>query len=454
MRFEPRGQRFYTTGAFKQFKNQRALEAALRAAGAETTASVNLSTTAVITGLGWNTKVDEARARKLVVLTEAQAKLMLEQGFIELEEAAPAPELPRDANIGELRSVLAQPPSSSVWDQIVEHVDRCPPEQLDELVDYVDAQLSRWELDVTAKWTPMSDDVRGKHEWIAAQPRGELRCAPFHWITDLLQGARSAKYRLIRAIVLEDLRVKNADVIKLLGSEDLVNLRYLDMGFRNKYSPNIWKTLRAAPATRALEHLRVTSLKDDHAKTFEGPHHLDRLTALTIHYNSALSDPGAVVQLLSSSWMQQLTRLTIQDNREPLELLTANPALLPALETINIDGGSFIAHITSYLPDPLRAAHTLAFTCDIYRPNEQDMADLVVEAPAGFKRLDLSGLTVYEEDPRRMGGDDSRAYIGGLLLRQLPGSPLARSFPAIKLGRWWTQGLADALAKHGCEAVA
>jgi hypothetical protein len=82
------------------------------------------------------------------------------------------------------------------------------------------------------------------------------------------------------------------------------------------------------------------------------------------------------------------------------------------------------------------------------------MADLVVEAPAGFKRLDLSGLTVYEEDPRRMGGDDSRAYIGGLLLRQLPGSPLARSFPAIKLGRWWTQELADALAKHGCEAVA
>lgn len=443
---------FCVTGNFKQFKNKDALKAQLKRGGAKVTASMAQSTTAVILGEGYTPMRDTAIARGLLILDEAQAQQLIQAGELEIADPAPPQETPRDAQIGELRSALAQPPSSSLWDTIIEAVDHCPEPQLEELVTYIEGHLSRWQLEPQAQWRPTDEASKSMHRWKAAQPRGELRCAPLHWITAMLQGQESAKYKLVRAITLEDLGVKNADVIKLLKLNTLDQLRSLDLGMGNKYSPNLWKTLRAAPSTRKLEHLKIAELKSAHVKELDGAHHLSALRHVTIYYYFSKFDKSALEALTKVSWFEQVETLTLRDAGNEQDTFEALLNELPAQQRFNIDAELWITPLWQIMSWSL-PFEEIGWITDLYMPNEEDFIKLCAIAPSAAKRLDLSMISINKEQIDPTLGASLSACFADWLERHFVGSAMATTISQVKLGRWWTQALSDKLAAHNTIAT-
>jgi hypothetical protein len=442
-------QKLCVTGNFTHFQNKGAVERAIRAAGGATTSSLALSTTGLVLGAGYAPMREKAQVRGLIILDEEQLRALLEHGFVEVADAAQPEEAPRDALISELRPTIGAPSSAS-WDAIIEQVDRCPADQLPELVSYVEAQIARWRFDVQAQWHPNDAATARMHRWRDSQPRGELRCAPMHWITEMLRGEGSAKHSLVRAISLEDLGVKNADVIKLLKLEQLENLRYLDLGHGNKYSPNMWKTLRNAPATKHLEHLRIAEVKDAHLKEMRGEHHLDKLRHVTLHYYFSKYDEGVFEELFKLPWFQQLDTLTLEEFANYRDRIQDDLLALPHVKHLNIDAELWITPLTALMGWHL-PFEEVSWVTDLYMPEEADFIRLCAHPPSKIARLDLSQISIHDEHKDDGLRERLSALFSGWLLKHLPGSALMSAVPAIKLGRWWTQELADALAAHNTD---
>jgi hypothetical protein len=441
-------QKLCVTGKFKDFPNKSAMERAIHDAGGATTPSLNAATTGLIVGAGSLSVAERGAMRGLVLLSEDELALLLTQGFIEITGAEQPEQAPRDALIGELRAQLGAP-SSEAWSEIIALVDRCPADQLGELVDYITPQLDRWIMSVDVRWVPTTEDVAERREWLAAMPLGELRVAPLSWLMNMLQGVDSPKYRLVRAIHLTDLGVKNADAIKLLGCASLTNLRYLDLGARNTYAQNMWKTLRLAPSTKTLERLCIHEVRDAHVKALDGEHHLHSLRAINIKYFEHLFDDAALRALCCTSWASTITALKIIDRHEPLIILSDDPALLPCLTRIELEDSSSSLSSLPQLMSSLRPCHTLALCCRTFMPSELSLRTLCALTPDVSTSLDISQLTIKEDPQNPKRTQRAHQCLAEYLLQYLPGSPLLKKIPQIKLGRWWTKELADAIAARG-----
>jgi hypothetical protein len=446
MRFTLKGQYIFLTGSFTKRGNKRALTQALEAAGAHVTPAINLKTTAM--GLGGGhiyTQLERARTRGLTIVSEAQLEEALAQGFVELEDV-PAPEpLARDAAIGELRPAVSTP-SSEAWNTIVALVDRCPADQLDELLAYIQPQLARWEIPHDARWQPPAEPNRSYYDWLHAQPPGELCGAPLDWITAMMRGEDSAKFGLVQAITLVGMRAKNANLIALLNRPSLTALRVLDMGGGAKLSGSVWAALRTGEATRRLEQLRVTSVSSAHVKHLDGAHHLHALRTLRIGYSSGYVDLGAVDRLLRTSWGSRIETYGVGPLM-PSERLAGQVAALDQLRCLELWGYTLygLARELSALP----AVERLALRYTLYAPSAEEFAPILATPLNSVKILDLRSLQPNDQYDSTL---SSEAIAQGLINR-LPGSALARSVEQVQLGRWWTPELADALTQHNIEVT-
>jgi hypothetical protein len=434
-------------GTFFHFTSKKGVELAVRDAGGTATASLTRSTTLLVMGSGYSDQEQKARLRKLPVLNEDQLIALLATGEIEIEDAAQPEEAPRDALISELRPTIGEPSSAS-WDAIIEQVDRCPAEQLPELVDYIEAQIGRWVIAPQARWRPQDEDSKQRYQWTPMAPAGELRVAPLHWISDMLQGVDSPKYRLIRAIHLTALGVKTPELIKLLGCAQLVNLRYLDLGSRNKYSASAWKALRTGAATRQLEHLAIAELPDKHLKLLDGDHHLHHLNTLHIQ-RIDLDECDNLPALYATSWASQVTTLMISDARSQAHHLKQDPTLLPALKTLNLSFDPYGISAVDHALKHMRPCHTLAWSGRLRPHADQELSEHVRHAATGVTTLDLSQIGLWHEGDEPEQDARLQSRWAADLLAHLPGSALIRSVAQVRLGRWWTQELADAIAARG-----
>jgi hypothetical protein len=448
MKIHLKDQTFFISGTFKNFRNKGAARDAIHAAGAKTTASIANTTTALVLASVEIAAQEGARARGLHILNEEQLMALLADGVITVADAAPAEEAPRDAHIGELRGVFAQGPSSAAWDAIIQAVDQCPPAQQAELVAYIEAQISRWELDPHERWLPTDAATASMRDWRATQPAGELRCAPLHWIVEMLRGEELAKFGLVRGITLEQLKAKNAELTKLLKLTSLTNLRALNMGgIGSLYTPTIWKVVRDAPATRGLTHLRICALKDADIKQLGGPHRLDALRHLTLQYYYWKFERAALDALLQLGWARQLDTITLENAGSYGEHFAANLASLPDLKRVNFYGG----HSWGFAEVAAWKLHgvEVGWVGDLYSPNELDISASSQVAPRGVTLLDLSGLRINTTLANPAKQAETTRDTAAWMLKYLPGSALLGAIPAIKLGQWWSEPLVTALRRPG-----
>lgn len=446
MRFTLDGQHIFLTGSFTQRGNKAALSAALKGAGASITPSITLKTTAMGVGGGHiYRQLESARTRGLTIVSEAQLEEALARGFVELDDA-PEPALTtRDAVIGELRPAVATP-SSEAWNTVTALMDRCPAEQLGELLAYVAPQLDRWQLAHDARWLPPEQTGGDYHDWRLAQPLGELRGAPLDWLIAMMRGEDSPKYGLVRAISLVGMQPKNADLVTLLQRPSLTALRVLDLGGGAKLSGAVWAALRTGEATRGVEELRVASLSSAHRKYMDGEHHLRALRTLRIGFSHSYVDLDAVAHLLKTSWGEQIETYGV-DASMPIEHIAPQLASLARVSCLELEG--YNLHSLSRTLSALPPIERLALRFRLYQPIEAELASLSSASLRGVKVLDLRLLR--PQGGFSEGGEDeaSAAAIARGLLRHPPG--VGTSVEQVWLGRWWTQELSDAISARGIE---
>ena len=440
---------FCVTGNFKSFQNKGAVLAAIKAAGGKTTASLAASTTALVLGDGYTPMEKTARARGMLILYEAQLRELLASGSIDgpTRDDAPAKQVTRDEGLSELRAALAEPPGRHTWKVITTTLSEIPTEQLHEVLPYVQSHLLRWD-----------ELVRPTRRWDKESPFEECCIAPDTWLTRMMHGESDARFQIVRAISLDDLKIKNADMLKLLQVQDLTQLRTLDMGDGNTYAGNVWKLLLSGCIAPQLENLRITSFRDAHAKALNTPHQLKKLRHVRILYSSLSKyDESAVEALFATDWMQQIDTLTLEafqpypdDTRERWHRAIAK---LPHLEHLNLDvhGSHFsFSHSVITSAIPATALHIIYDPFPLQAEQEHKYAPQLLNAKPTIKRklLDLSGV-----EPRRY-PDASYQELQAACFDQLAGSALLTGFEQVQLGRWWTPKRAEAITRAGTEVLA
>lgn len=275
------GKTFVLTGKLETMTRSEA-QRKIRAAGGKIGKSVNSKTDFVVVGKRPGKKYTQARSRGIPTVDEADLDALLSGEAIEVEdELEEAGERSMGEVIGEIRGVLDGHPSPEMWEAIVKQVDTCQPEQLEQLVAYVEDHVSRWdegEMERQEAAAPSlrdrrtdSYDDRGWSWWYSRSRslRGDIRVAPEEWITQMVNGIDSPKFRLIRTINLSSLRLTGTLAGKLFERPDLQHVRVLNLGENNDMSMTFFRKLVAAENMRSLEVLYLHRLKPKMTRGFE-----------------------------------------------------------------------------------------------------------------------------------------------------------------------------------------
>lgn len=226
---------FCVTGSFSSFQNTRVVSEAIRDAGGQTTASVGQRTQVLVLGTGYSQKPEDARARGLPIIDEAQLHELFREGHIDVDFQPP--QVPQggeglDALLGEARSLLACTPSMEVWGQIVALLGRCSIEQMSNLTSYIQSHIERW-----------SD-------------ADQLFCvAPEEWLATLYKGESSEAYHLIRWLDLTKARASVTGFKNLFKSEELTHVRHLYLPAEKPLSKTIYALIARSERYKSVEVL-------------------------------------------------------------------------------------------------------------------------------------------------------------------------------------------------------
>lgn len=443
--------------------NNKAWKRRILSAEGKTTTKVVLSTTLLIKGGGWSTQEDVANGRGIPVIDEEQGELLLKQGFIEIEVADEGTHS-LDELIGELRSALDGPPSSDTWNVIIDQIDRCSPEQLEPLVQYLTPILSAWTISPDARWSPSQQPLPPR-EWLEALPYGELRVTPHHWIAAMSSGESSPAYGLLRHLHLDEMKLKATTTSKVLGLTHLTNLHTFDLGGRNTYAPTIWKKIAEFPSCTKLTHFGMGEFRSKHIKILPELHDWHPFETLTINYYFSKYDDDALVEFLSSPACAGVKTLRMLDSPEDIiDLLNEHDTMLPALECVTIKDNGFIASLLTRFHRFERPVTRALAECDIYMYEREKLVEAFAKAYPHIHTLDISEVRLQgspvsdrgdadaDEDTLTNAQRNARRFHTNLL-DLFPGSVLAKSLEAIILGRWWSEELTGAIEAHGTRVL-
>jgi hypothetical protein len=273
----------------------------------------------------------------------------------------------------------------------------------------------------------------------------------------MLKGAGSPKLRVLRGLGLHGAAAKNADVVKLLTLPSLSRLTTLDLGAN--LSATIWKRLYEAPCASDLHTLALIAIDLDHKKAIQAATDaalpaLRTLRLSTSYYSSINDDLSA---LYTTPWAARITSLELDSGNEYHGALTAyanNAPSMPALDTLHLQLTSYYYKLSDQLPANVHPVETLSLGAQLSESDAARMGHLFDQAMPGFSRLDLSRMTLRHEhslpapEVARI-----RDLLTDALLRTLPTAPLVQGISTLKLGRWYTPQLADALAPHNTKVI-
>jgi hypothetical protein len=351
------GLRFVLTGLFDS--PRREIKQHLEAVGAKVTGSVSSKTSALIAGEDGGSKVEKARLQNIPILNEEDLKLLLDGKTLEetltLKEAPVVEVVSLEENFSRFREALLEGPTHQAWNQLIVLLDETPEEQRALVVDYLEQHLAAWEGRKNLGWTtehyyqsfqesfhkdePLSGfwkllpDVK----WMYSFDEHELRCAPYHWLEEMIQGVNHPHWRLVRYLQLDSLKLSGKQASQLLTLPDLNKVEVLSFINCKKLPGTFFKKLLKHPEMSSLKCLRFGTLINPTAiKAFqeEAVFSLERL--------GLFDGPGIEVEqlqlLLSSPSFQTVTELALLHERIETNWVTVfreNPELLPKLTSLS-----------------------------------------------------------------------------------------------------------------------
>ena len=308
------GQTFSFVGTFIASTHEQ-LETRIRAQGGEVVASPTPQTDYIVTGANpVGTKFNKVLALGVPMLGEQDIEDLLAGEDVFLGEDDDH----EDANalFGEAREWLHRTePSAKLWQDLTEVLDRCPVNQQAALVSYIDSFFSAWHADgsmasligypidlESVRHTRVEDGY-----WRYGVP-GELRVAPEHWVGELMQGKRSPKLRLIRALDLVWSDMNSRDVGAVLAHPDLTCIDTLNLSLSKQLTRQLIRTLCASPTRDKLERLMFGQLHPRNSiwwlEASDAPGALQYLD--TSQYSALIS-----FRFLEAPYFQNLTGLSL-----------------------------------------------------------------------------------------------------------------------------------------------
>jgi hypothetical protein len=367
MRIDIEGTTFCVSGNFQNFQNTRTVEAKLKAQGGKTSKSMGVKTQVLIAGSGWVPKRDDATDRGLPVLDEKELTKLLEDGSIEIDFSPPGAEV-GDANLdellGEVRGLLAQPPSSKLWNALVEVLDQCQRDQTDALITYVQDHISRWST------------------------REKLLCvSPHHWQVNMANGIESPLYTLVHRLDLNKANLKSNDVKRMLALEHLGNVRYLDLAVDKKLTKTVFRQLAKDRKFADVEHLNLGFFDVESVKELATDCEMKNIKRLGLYPSDYWRVEGTDYKaLFAIEALQNVERLVLYsrhswgtDTARPLGMLQ-DTSLLPSFSHLEINFANF-GNCTNNPVSPKMASWT-------YNPNQSSDLD-----PAAVERIKTLTIT-------------------------------------------------------------
>lgn len=211
--------------------------------------------------------------------------------------------MPTSADFGELRSLLAKPPSARAFAQLCGLVGDGGLSQ--EVLTYLQSSLSRW-----------PDDLR--------------RAVPERWITPLLQSTPPPGVVLCTSLTIEEeehgIHWHNIDA--LTGAPELTNLRHLHLA-RHRMGQHLITHLVDAPALAKIDHLELVDQEVGELGVLSiltSPH-LGNMRHLNLQGNDLTSSDLEDLQDLSLRTLDTWTLSTNELGDEGAALLAKTPSM-------------------------------------------------------------------------------------------------------------------------------
>lgn len=447
MEIELEGTVFCVAGLLLNYASHGDAEDAIRAAGGKVSKTIGKKTQVLVLGSNTWTQEEKARSRGIPVIRERDlVKLLAGERVTVRGSAPPEGTAPMEELIGEARSALDGRPDARMWERVIALADQCAPEQLEELIDYLEPQVARWSFDDDATWSVSQRTHGCRHapgRWYQFMPPGELRIAPHQWVVDMAAGVDSAKFRLVHAIHTRDMGINGTMLAKILACPSLTHLRHFDTD-ENKVSKTLFKKIRTAPSTRGLEHLRMARMDPKTITGIDGEHHLEALRELTVHVEYAMKE--ALHHLLLADAMSGVETFNISVYIDQALSGLEQEGALPNLRTLGVYGSS-TRELTRVMHHPV-IERIECVRMDTNWETIRRLFQMITDSAEALRHLDLSRLgTWFNHAPADAQHVEE---LTAVLERWTPTERLER----LTLGRWYSDELAGELSERtGIEVV-
>lgn len=245
-------------------------------------------------------KLKRAKEVGKPLLTEEQFLAALKAVEEEREDAREEVELV-DV-LPDLRGLLAEPHSDTTWGRLTELLDKCDLSQLDAAVDYAEQHIQTWESPAVGAHAPYCS--------LHPDVPHDVRTAPYQWLTEILKGESSPKFRLIHRIDLGGRNTNGTVAARVLDHPDLTQLQELHLGPGNKLSIKFHKQLLQAPNMAQVHTLSFRNMNEKIAAALCGDHKLQALRYVHLLgpeiYTEQEEYEAMYAALLEADWWSQI----------------------------------------------------------------------------------------------------------------------------------------------------
>jgi hypothetical protein len=281
----------------------------LRAAGARVAKSLVQDVTYLVAGRLPGPKLEQARLRRVPILTEADLVAALAG-----ESVALAADEPKDSEgndvFSKLSELLTRDVTHETWTELCEALDELPPEALSVATDMVLAAHEPWEPEL---WDMEKDLLIPS--W-GFTPRHQ---APVAWLAELLAGESSPKLRIVQILQVRNKKLTGRSFAPLLSCSDLCNVRALELS-ENKLPAKSFVALGQTPQLSDVRYFRARGAVINQ-RAARGLARLSDLRAIDLQYGDLRG--GGVVGLVGDGTLPKLEHLSLRRTKIGAEDLAA-----------------------------------------------------------------------------------------------------------------------------------